>query len=101
MNNNNNKKTNFLPKLTISIPDNNTPPSLFKKQTIYNELPKKNNINHKIFELALITLNITIEDYKNMNISEFGFIDGCENKSKILAVEILEHYKNCDFNYNY
>ena len=95
----NNKKSNFLPKLTISIPDNETTPILYKKQSVYNELPKKNNINHKIFELALITLNITLEDYKNMNIDDFAFSDGCENKSKILAVEILEHYKNCNFNY--
>ena len=96
----NNKKSNFLPKLTISIPDNETTPILYKKQSVYNELPKKNNINHKIFELALITLNITLEDYKNMNIGDFAFNDGCENKSKILAVEILEHYKNCDFDCN-
>jgi hypothetical protein len=95
----NNKKSNFLPKLTISISDNDTPPILYKKQSVYNELPKKNNINHKIFELALITLNITLEDYKNMNIGDFAFNDGCENKSKILAVEILEHYKNCNFSY--
>ena len=95
----NNKKSNFLPKLTISIPDNNTTPILCKKQSIYNELPKKNNINHAIFELALITLNITLEDYKSMNASELPFIDVSGNKSKILAVEILEHYKNCNFNY--
>jgi hypothetical protein len=96
----NNKKINFLPKLTISIPDKDIPPILYKKQSIYNELPKKNNINHKIFELALITLNITLEDYKNINANELPFIDVSENKSKKLAVEILEHYKNCDFDCN-
>jgi hypothetical protein len=96
----NNKKINFLPKLTISIPDKE-PQILYKKQSIYNELPKKNNINHKIFELALITLNITLEDYKNINANEIPFIDVSENKSKKLAVEILEHYKNCDFDCNY
>jgi hypothetical protein len=95
----NNKKINFLPKLTISIPDKDIP-ILYKKQSIYNELPKKNNINHKIFELALITLNITLEDYKNINANELPFIDVSENKSKKLAVEILEHYKNCDFDFN-
>ena len=95
----NNKKLNFLPKLTISIPDNDTMPILSKKQSIYNELPKKNNINHAIFELALITLNITLEDYKNMNVNELPFIDVSENKSKKLAVEILVHYKNCNFSY--
>ena len=95
----NNKKSNFLPKLTISIPDKDTPSILYKKQSIYNELPKKNNINHSIFNLALITLNITFEDYKNMNVNELPFIDVSGNKSKILAVEILEHYKNCNFNY--
>ena len=36
----NNKKSNFLPKLTISIPDKDTP-ILYKKQSIYNELQKK------------------------------------------------------------
>ena len=95
----NNKKSNFLPKLTISIPDNDTSPILYKKQSIYNELPKKNNINHTIFELALITLNITLEDYKNINVNELPFIDVSENKSKKLAIEILVHYKNCNFNY--
>ena len=95
----NNKKINFLPKLTISIPDKDTP-ILYKKQSIYNELQKKNNINHKIFELALITLNITLEDYKNINANELPFIDVSENKSKKLAIEILEHYKNCDFDCN-
>ena len=95
----NNKKSNFLPKLTISIPDNDTTPILCKKQSIYNELPKKNNINHAIFELALITLNITLEDYKSMNVNELPFIDVSGNKSKKLSVEILEHYKNCNFNY--
>ena len=95
----NNNKPTFLPKLTISIPDNDTSPILYKKQSIYNELPKKNNINHAIFELALITINITFEDYKSMNASELPFIDVSGNKSKILAVEILEHYKNCNFNY--
>ncbi len=96
-----NNKPVFLPKLTISIPDKEKKDSqiLYKKQSIYNELPKKNNINHAIFELALITLNITLEDYKNMNASELPFIDVSGNKSKILAVEILEHYKNCNFNY--
>jgi len=97
--NNNNKKTNFLPKLTISIPDNEKPQILYKKQSVYNELPKKNNINHKIFELALITLNITLEDYKNMNVNELPFIDVSENKSKKLSIEILQHYKNCNFSY--
>jgi len=95
----NNKKSNFLPKLTISISDNDTPPILYKKQSVYNELPKKNNINHKIFELALITLNITLEDYKNINVNELPFIDVSENKSKKLAIEILVHYKNCNFSY--
>ena len=95
----NNKKLNFLPKLTISIPDNDTMPILSKKQSIYNELPKKNNINHAIFELALITLNITLEDYKSMNVNELSFIDVSGNKSKKLSIEILEHYKNCNFNY--
>ena len=95
----NNKKSNFLPKLTISIPDNDTSPILYKKQSIYNELPKKNNINHSIFDLALITLNITLEDYKNMNVNELPFIDLSENKCKKLAIEILVHYKNCNFSY--
>ena len=94
----NNKKFDFLPKLTISIPDKYTP-ILSKKQLIYNELPKKNNINHTIFELALITLNITLEDYKNMNVNDLHFIDVSENKSKILAIEILQHYKKSNFNY--
>jgi hypothetical protein len=94
----NNNKSNFLPKLKISIPDNDTE-ILLKKQSIYNELPKKNNINHSIFELALITLNITLEDYKSMNVNELPFIDVNKNKSKILAIEILQHYKNCNFNY--
>lgn len=97
----NNKKSNFLPKLTISIPDKDTPSILYKKQSIYNELPKKNNINYSILELALITLNITLEDYKNMNVNEIPFIDVSENKSKKISVEILEHYKNCDFDCNY
>jgi hypothetical protein len=95
----NNKKSNFLPKLTISIPDNETTQLLYKKQSVYNELPKKNNINHTIFELALITLNITLEDYKNINVNELPFIDVSENKSKKLAIEILVHYKNCNFSY--
>jgi hypothetical protein len=96
-----NNKAVFLPKLTISIPDKEKKdsPILYKKQSIYNELPKKNNINHSIFELALITLNITLEDYKNMNVNELPFIDVSENKSKKLAVEILVHYKNCNFSY--
>lgn len=95
-----NNKPTFLPKL--SIPDKETPvsPILYKKQSIYNEIPKKQNINNKIIELALITVNITIEDYKNMNINELCFIDTCNNYSKILAVDILEHYKSCNFNYN-
>jgi len=97
----NNKTSNFLPKLTISIPNNDTLPILYKKQSIYNELPKKNNINNTIFELALITLNITLEDYKNMNVNELPFIDVSENKSKKLSVEILQHYKNCNFDCNY
>ena len=98
----NNKKPTFLPKLSISIPDkeDQVSPILYKKQSIYNEIPKKQNINNKILELALITLNITMEDYKNMNINELCFIDTNNNYSKILAVEILEHYKNCNFNYN-
>jgi len=95
----NNNKPTFLPKLTISIPDNDTSPILYKKQSIYNELPKKNNINHSIFDLALITLNITLEDYKNMNVNELPFIDLSENKCKKLAIEILVHYKNCNFSY--
>jgi hypothetical protein len=95
----NNNKPTFLPKLTISISDNDTPPILYKKQSVYNELPKKNNINNAIFELALITLNITLKDYKNMNVNELPFIDVSENKSKKLSVEILQHYKNCNFNY--
>jgi hypothetical protein len=95
----NNNKPTFLPKLTISIPDNDTSPILYKKQSIYNELPKKNNINHSIFDLALITLNITLEDYKNMNVNELLFIDVSENKGKKLAIEILVHYKNCNFSY--
>jgi hypothetical protein len=95
----NNNKSTFLPKLTISISDNDTPPILYKKQSVYNELPKKNNINNAIFELALITLNITIKDYKNMNVNELPFIDVSENKSKKLSVEILQHYKNCNFSY--
>ena len=94
----NNNKPTFLPKLTISIPDHDNSPILYKKQSIYNELPKKNNINHSIFDLALITLNITLEDYKNMNVNELPFIDVSENKGKKLAIEILEHYKNCNFN---
>lgn len=96
----NNNKPTFLPKLTISIPDNERPPPiLYKKQSVYNELPKKNNINHTIFELALITLNITLEDYKNINVNELPFIYVSENKSKKLAIEILVHYKNCNFSY--
>ena len=97
----NNNKPTFLPKLSISIPDKESSysPILYKKQSIYNELPKKQNINNKILELALITLNITLEDYKKMNANEFCFIDVENNKSKILAVEILEHYKSCDFSY--
>ncbi len=97
---NNNNKPTFLPKLTISISDNERPPPfLYKKQLIYNELPKKNNINNAIFELALITLNITLEDYKNMNVNDLHFIDVSENKSKKLSVEILQHYKNSNFSY--
>jgi hypothetical protein len=94
-----NNKSNFLPKLTISIPDKDISPLLCKKQSVYNELPKKNNINHAIFELALITLNITLEDYKNMNVNELPFIDVSGNKSKKLSIEILQHYKNCNFSY--
>ena len=96
----NNKKPTFLPKLSISVPDKEDSYSqiLYKKQSIYNEIPKKQNINNKILDLALITLNITMEDYKNMNINELCFIDTNNNYSKILAVEILEHYKNSNFN---
>ena len=98
----NNKKPTFLPKLSIPIPDKESPysPILYKKQSIYNEIPKKQNIDNKILDLALITLNITMEDYKNMNINELCFIDTNNNYSKILAVEILEHYKSFNFNYN-
>ncbi len=98
----NNKKPTFLPKLSIPIPDKESPysPILYKKQSIYNEIPKKQNIDNKIIDLALITLNITMEDYKNMAVNYLCFIDTNNNYSKILAVEILEHYKSFNFNYN-
>ena len=70
-----NNKSNFLPKLKISIPDNDTE-ILLKKQSIYNELPKKNNINHSIFEL-LKYCNIT----------------------KIVILTIVKIVINCNFNY--
>ena len=92
----NNNKPIFLPKLSMHISDKESHYSqiLYKKQSIYNELPKKQNISNKILELALITLNITLEDYKNMNANDFCFINVENNKSKILALEILEHYKS-------
>jgi hypothetical protein len=98
----NNKKPTFLPKLLIPIPDKEAQvsPILYKKQSIHNEIPKKQNINNKILDLALITLNITMEDYKNMAVNDLCFIDTNNNYSKILAVEILEHYKSFNFNYN-
>ncbi len=83
----------FLPKLHIPIyPSNEVlePPSKkYKKSPVSN-----GNINDKIIDLALYTLSLTREDYNSMHSNDLYNVFTTNDNSKILAIEILEYYKN-------
>ena len=83
----------FLPRLSILIPSGNNsdsepPTKKYKKSPV-----REATINDKVIELALLTLNLTREDYIRMNIEDFSNVYITNTYDKILAIEILEYYK--------
>jgi hypothetical protein len=94
-----NNQSNFLPKLSITIPEKEKPSkSSFEKKILKNVAsPKRVSIDSKCLELALITLGISKNEFNSMTICEFSNIDVSDDYTKVISIDILEYYKTNNF----
>ena len=94
-----NNQSNFLPKLSIMIPEKEKSSKYsFEKRILKNTTsPKKVSIDSKCLELALITLGISKNDFNTMSIYDFSNIDVSDDYTKVISIDILEYYKTHNF----